>query len=120
MTFEKDLIVDFIKYEQSSKIYLGDNRVIEAYGQGKVRLSCYDESDAVQLTLNKVLYVPDLSKNLLSLSAMTQMGAEVLFNDGKCVISKDGREITIGRLVDNKLYMVNTCLLYTSPSPRDA
>ena len=86
MTFEKDLIVDFMKYEQPSKIYLGDNRVIEAYGQGKVRLSCYDESDAVQLTLNKVLYVPDLSKNLLSVSAMTQMGAEVLFNDGKCVI----------------------------------
>ena len=108
MTFEKDLIVDFMKYEQPSKIYLGDNRVIEAYGQGKVRLSCYDESDAVQLTLNKVLYVPDLSKNLLSVSAMTQMGAEVLFNDGKCVISKDGREITIGHLVDNKLYMVNT------------
>ena len=108
MTFEKDLIFDFMKYEQPSKIYLGDNRVIEAYGQGKVRLSCYDESDAVQLTLNKVSYVPDLSKNLLSVSAMTQMGAEVLFNDGKCVISKDGREITIGHLVDNKLYLVNT------------
>mgnify|MGYP006896117828 FL=1 len=30
MTFEKDLIVDFMKYEQPSKIYLGDNRVIEA------------------------------------------------------------------------------------------
>ena len=27
MTFEKDLIVDFMKYEQPSKIYLGDNRV---------------------------------------------------------------------------------------------
>ena len=36
------------------------------------------------------------------------MGAEVLFNDGKCVISKDGREITIGCLVDHKLYIVNT------------
>ena len=57
MIFEKDLIVDFMKYEQPSKIYLGDNRVIEGYGQGEVRLSCYDESDAVQLTLNKVLYV---------------------------------------------------------------
>ena len=80
MTFEKDFIVDFMKYEQPSKIYLGDNRVIEAYGRAKVRLSCYDESDAVQRTLNKVLHVPDLSKNLLSVSAVTQMGAEVLFN----------------------------------------
>ena len=39
---------------------------------------------------------------------MTQMGAEVLFNDGKYVISKDGREITTGRQVHNMLYMVNT------------
>ena len=37
----------------------------------------------LHLTLNKVLYVPDLSNNLLSVSAMTQVGAEVLFNDGK-------------------------------------
>ena len=107
MTFEKDLIVDFIEYKQPSKNYLGD-KVIEVYGEGKERLSCYDESDSVELTLNKVLYVPDLSKNLLSVSAMAQMGAEVLFNDGKCIISKDEREITIGHLVDSKLYVVNT------------
>ena len=55
MTCEKDSIVDFIKYEEASKTYLGDNRVIEAYGQGKERLSRYEESDAVQLTLNKAL-----------------------------------------------------------------
>ena len=87
MTFEKDLIVDFYEYEQPSKIYLGDNRAIEAFGEGKVNLSCYDESNAVELTLNKVLYVPSLSKNLLSVPAMTQMGAEVLFDEGKCIIS---------------------------------
>ena len=54
LTFEKDLIVDFITYKQLSKIY----RVIEAYGQGKVRLFCYDETDALELTLYKLLYVP--------------------------------------------------------------
>ena len=46
--------------------YLGDNRVIEAYRNRKVRLSSHGESDAVQLTLSKVLYVPDLSNILLS------------------------------------------------------
>ena len=45
-----------------------------------MRLSCYDESDSVELTL---LYVLDLSKNLLSVSAKTQLEAEVLLNDGK-------------------------------------
>ena len=93
MTFEKDLIVDFYEYEQPSKIYLGDNRAIEAFGEGKVNLSCYDESHAVALTLNKVLYVPNLSKNLLSVPAMTQMGADVLFDEGKCIISKNEKKI---------------------------
>ena len=109
MTFEKDLIVDFYEYEQPSKIYLlGDNRATEAFGEGKVNLSCYDESNAVELTLNKVLYVPNLSKNLLSVPAVTQMAAEVLFDEGKCIISKNERKATIGHLVDSKLYVVNT------------
>ena len=75
MTFEKDLIVDFHEYEQPSDIYLGDNRAIEAFGEGKVNLSGYDESNTVQLTLSKVLYV--------------QMGAEDLFEEGKCIISEN-------------------------------
>lgn len=73
-----------------------------------MKLSCYDESNAVELTLRKVLSMPNLSKNLLSVPAMTQMGAEVLFDEGKCIISKNERKVTIGHLVDSKLYMVNT------------
>ena len=108
MTFKKDLILDFYEYEQPSKTYLGDNRAIEAFGEGKVNLSCYDESNAVKLTLKKVLYVPNLSKNLLSVPAMTQIGPEVLFDEEKCIISKNERKVTIGHLVNGKLYIVNT------------
>ncbi len=39
---------------------------------------------------------------------MTQMGAEVLFDNGKCSITKDERTINIGHIVDNKLYTLNT------------
>ena len=40
--------------------------------------------------------------------AMTQMGAGVLFGEGKCIISKNERKVTGGHLVDSKLYMVDT------------
>ena len=40
---------------------------------------------------------------------MTQMVAEVLFDEGKCIISKNERKVTIGHLVDSRLYMVNRC-----------
>ena len=39
---------------------------------------------------------------------MTRMGAEVLFDDNKCTVSRDGTTITVGHIVSNKLYMVNT------------
>ena len=96
MTYQKHLIVDYFKYEQPSKVYLGNNRVITAYGEGKVKLQCYDEFGIVTLILNNVLYVLEITKNLLSVSAMTQMGAEVLFNDGKCYVTKDGKTIHQG------------------------
>lgn len=32
MTFERNMITDYRKYKQSSKIYRGDNSVIKAYG----------------------------------------------------------------------------------------
>ena len=67
--------------------------MIKAYGEGKVKLKCYDESGIVTLVLNNVIYVPEISTNLLSVSAMTQMGADVLFNDGKCYVTKDGKTI---------------------------
>ena len=54
MTFEKDLIVDFYEYEQPSKIYLGDNRAMEAFGEGKMSLSCYDKSNAAEFKQSTV------------------------------------------------------------------
>ena len=52
MTFQIHLIVDYIKYKQPSNIYLGDNRVIKAYGEGTVKLQCYDGADGITLALN--------------------------------------------------------------------
>jgi hypothetical protein len=47
MTFQRNIITDYKKYEEPSKIYLGDNRVIKAYGEGKVNLECNDGADNI-------------------------------------------------------------------------
>ena len=52
--------------------------------------------------------MPKLAKNLLSVPAMAQMGAEVVFNKDECIILKDSRKLTLGHIVDKKLYRVNT------------
>ena len=60
------------------------------------------------LDLHKVLFVPELKTNLLSVPDMALMGAEIRFNRNECVVLKGGKEFVIGNLIDNKLYTVNT------------
>ena len=56
-------------------ISLGDDMLISALGEGKVKLTCCNGSNKVVLVLHKVLYVPKLPKNLFSVPAMAQIGA---------------------------------------------
>ena len=106
MTNHKDLCINYTQYQTPINIYLGDNTCIKALGEGMVKL--YTQNDnTFHLKLHKVLYVPMLAKNLLSVPAMASMGAKVSFDDEKCVVSKEGEEYVIGKLVDGMLYTVN-------------
>lgn len=108
MTSRKDLIVDYIQYPQPSEIFLGDDRVIKALGEGKVSLEFYDGSNNLTMGMYNVLYVPEIAKNLVSVSAMTGKGAEVLFENDKCYITKDEKTMNIGHLTNSNLYVINT------------
>ena len=108
MTSEKDLIVDYVQYPHPSEIFLGDNRMIRALGEGKVSLEFYNGSNVLTMGLYNVLYVPEIAKNLVSVSAMTGKGAEVLFENDKCYVTKDKKTMNIGHLTNNNLYVINT------------
>ena len=62
--------------------------------------------------LQDVLYIPDLKKNLVSISAMEDKGYKVTFSDGKIRIWKNNVKdaFTLGFRVDS-LYPVNGSLL---------
>lgn len=94
------------------EIHPGDNTITFAYGEGKVKLKCIDGSDTTSDTtivvLHNILHVPKLTKNLISVPAITQMGAEVTFDKDKCIIVKDDKKLILGNIIDKKLYRVNT------------
>ena len=106
MTYDRQGIENYVEYKEPTKIYLGNDTVILAHGEGNVHLTTCNPPN-VSLDLHKVLYVPNLTKNLLSVPAMALMGAEVKFDSGSCIIAKDGKEFIIGSLLDKKLYEVN-------------
>ena len=107
MTFNITVLSQVKHYDDPKPIYLGDNSTVMAHGEGKLRLRSYNEK-RLCLTLKTVLFVPRLAKNLLSVRAMTRIGAEVRFIGEKCFVLKGGKTAEIGRSVNGGLYKLNT------------
>ncbi len=72
--------------------------LFSAIGEGIVKIPCYDGPNQITLSLQKVLFVPELTKNLISVAAMALNGAEVTFDKDRCVVTKDKRTVTIGHI----------------------
>ena len=81
--------------------------MIKALGEGKVSLDFYDGSNVLTMGLFNVLYVPEIAKNLASVSAMAGKGAEVLFENDKCYVTKNDKTMNIGHLTNSNLYVIS-------------
>lgn len=57
------------------KIQIGDGSEIEAVGKGNIML----ETNGATITLNDVLYVPDITTNLISVAKAVDHGNNLLF-----------------------------------------
>ena len=81
----KEALSDLIEKDTNLEIILGDNATYPVKGVGNVTLQL-NQGNIVHL--QEVLYVPDLKKNLVSISAMEDKGFKVAFIDGKVRVWK--------------------------------
>jgi hypothetical protein len=93
----RELFVDIQVY--SAPVHLADDHVSMATGMGPVKLQLdLPGIGASLMHLSKVLHVPDLKSNLISLSKLTDMGAEIhLVGDMLLVHMKEGELACRGR-----------------------
>ena len=112
MTFNKSAMSNYSLFDKSDahNVALGDGYVVQAEGKGEVKLLVRSKDKVVKLTLHNVLYVPNLSKNLLSVNSITEKGAGVYFDNSKCTLVKDDKSYEIGHAYKGKLYRLNTNL----------
>lgn len=75
------------------------NETMVAEGKGKIM--------SEKCILNNVTYIPDLSRNLLSVNEITNKGGEVKFTKEEVIITKENEEILKGTKQRNGLYIVN-------------
>ena len=92
---------DFFKSlsSQNFSIRLADNSSILCKGIGSLELP------KLGLSLDNVLFVPELSKSLLSVSALTKSGFTITFHGSLCTISKDERSVSLNS--NGNLYQAN-------------
>ena len=93
--------------EQPLEVMLGDGYAVEATGRGTVVVELIEVGGkASRCKLHEVLYVPDLSYNLLSVSKAAKAGKVVKFTETGCEILDSNKEIAVATRVGS-LYHLN-------------
>jgi hypothetical protein len=93
MSNKREWFTEFQQLNEPLKIYLGNNSVINATGKGQVKVITEYDGKQTKATLCNVLYVPDLAKNLFSVSQATQHGVSFEFSKNACYLKNDRNEI---------------------------
>ncbi|KAK3929564.1 Retrovirus-related Pol polyprotein from transposon TNT 1-94 [Frankliniella fusca] len=98
MSFQKEWFVSL--EEHTTIITLADDSKLKCGGKGDVRFSCNGKSKL----LRDVLYVPELSANLISVPQLVDRGFEVVFGKDECSIkNKSGNVLLCGMRRESKV-----------------
>jgi hypothetical protein len=83
MTGQKDILSSLTEKDFPHKVSLGDDYQYPIKGMGE---STYKLDSGTPMRMKDVLYVPGLTKNLLSISALHKKGFRVAFIDGEVLM----------------------------------
>ncbi|TYK03675.1 pol polyprotein [Cucumis melo var. makuwa] len=94
----KNMFTSYVSVSNGEQLFMGNFSMSKVEGQGKVILKM---TSGKELTLNNVLHVPDIRKNLVSGSLLSKNGFKLVFLSDKFVLSKNEMYIGKGYLSDD-------------------
>jgi len=109
MTDQRQLFTSFQPIKKGERMVKGvGDSLLCATGIGDIKVSTEVDGRRLHLTLRKVLYVPGIGYNLLSVGAAADNGIQTIFDsDGvKLIYKSDGRVITTGIRKNRTLYLM--------------
>ncbi|KXJ42089.1 hypothetical protein RP20_CCG028238 [Aedes albopictus] len=90
----------------AEKVSVADGRTVKAKGSGTGRIIGRGlEGEIVDIKVKELLYVPELSTNVLSVSRMTDEGYYVQFGPKDCRILDGGIVVAVGEKIDGLYYL---------------
>ncbi|UYV82150.1 hypothetical protein LAZ67_21001138 [Cordylochernes scorpioides] len=106
MAYDESFFTE-LNREQTQNVVVANGKKLQVkgIGQGEIKvITPQGKTDTLLLT--KVLYIPELTDNLLSVSAATSNGCKVTFNRDWCTIERDNTALANG-ILDNGMYRLH-------------
>lgn len=97
MTNQKKYFKDLEKIKTVINLAKSEE-IMYAYGKGSIEFD--------KCKLKEVLYVPNLSTNLLSVNSITKNGGEVIFTEDEVLVKAENKTIMKGKKMSNGLFQV--------------
>ncbi|UYV77415.1 hypothetical protein LAZ67_15000946 [Cordylochernes scorpioides] len=106
MAYDESFFTELNREQTQHVVVANGNKLqVKGIGQGEIKvITPQGKTDTLLLT--KVLYIPELTDNLLSVSAATSNGCKVTFNRDWCTIERDNTALANG-ILDNGMYRLH-------------
>ena len=100
---DHNLFSSYHPVDNGEEIFIGNSSTSKVVGKGKVILKM---TSGKKLTLNDLLHVPDIRKNLVSCSLLSKNGFKLVIEFDKFVLTKNGMYVGKGYM-SNGLFKIN-------------
>ena len=107
MSAHRSWFSTYQKLNPPQKVWLGDDRYILAVGEGRIALNMDLGNRTVPAIVQKVLHVPDIQGNLLSVSALIRNGLHVSFEPNGCQILNQNSQLVGMAHMEGDLYILH-------------
>jgi len=104
LTYRRDWLTDYKTDNTGAMISLGNNQICNVAGEGTVQIKKFIDGVWHDARIEKVLHVPKLRKNLLSVGVCTKKGLEVQFKNNRVELVRDDEVLAMGMKQDNDVY----------------
>ena len=108
MTFQRHWFESYEEIEPR-KVFMGDDTILEAIGRGNIVTSIKVEGVLRQIKITKVLHVPKIHNNLLSVSKLISEGLKIEFGEFGCVMRNKLGNVIATATRDKNLFRLD-CL----------
>lgn len=107
MCAERSMFTNF-RSSTIKSISMANSKRISVTGEGDIILKCQTPDGLCEVMLTRVLCVPEIASNLVSVSCMANNGAYISFNNDSCMVKNSQRKIVMSASqINSGIFKIN-------------